>query len=62
MPLVRVLADMQILGFKVDKEKLMQFSKKLDEKLINYQVKYIMAGEEFNINSPKQLGIILLKS
>ncbi len=62
LPLIRVLADMQISGFKIDKEKLKSFSAKLDIKINDLSGKiYDLAGEEFNINSPKQLGIILFE-
>ncbi|NLY43525.1 MAG: DNA polymerase I [Clostridiaceae bacterium] len=60
LPLVEVLADMQIIGFKVDREKLRQFSLMLDERINEVTGKiYALAGEEFNINSTKQLGVIL---
>lgn len=60
MPLVEVLASMEIEGFKVDKEKLKEISVELDKKIeiLNKDI-YLSAGEEFNINSPKQLGAIL---
>lgn len=59
-PLIFVLADMELAGIKTDKNKLSEFGKELSEK-INLLVKeiYVLAGEEFNINSPKQLGEIL---
>ena len=60
MPLVEVLADMQYNGIYVDKEELIQFGLTLKaeiEKLT--QDIYQLAGEEFNINSTKQLGTIL---
>lgn len=60
LPLVEVLADMEIQGFKVDKEQLQDLSYKLLEKIIILEQEiYSMAGEEFNINSPKQMGVIL---
>ena len=60
LPLVEVLANMEIEGFKVDKKQLTQLSNMLDERinLLNIEI-YKIAGEEFNINSPKQLGVIL---
>jgi len=62
LPLVRVLADMQIFGFKVDKKKLTEFSKTLDVKIHELVQKiYNVAGEEFNINSTKQLGTVLFE-
>lgn len=60
LPLVGVLASMQIWGFKVDKAQLEKLSKQLDGKigLLIGEI-YDLAGEEFNINSTKQLGVIL---
>lgn len=59
-PLIHVLADMELEGFKVDKEMLKQLDKEFTEHL-NHLTKEIidLAGETFNINSPKQLGEIL---
>ena len=60
LPLVKVLASMENEGFKVDKDSLVEFSKMLSAKLVVLEkMIYEMAGEEFNINSPKQLGEIL---
>lgn len=60
MPLVKVLADMQYRGFKVDINQLTELGKKFDEKINSLtQSIYEDSGEEFNINSPKQLGGIL---
>jgi len=62
MPLVEVLASMQICGIKVDKAKLVEFQKLLADKINDITSKiYTICGEEFNINSPKQLGIILFE-
>lgn len=62
LPLIEVLADMQINGFTVDGEELQRFSKMLSERIEEEtQLIYDMAGEEFNINSPKQLGVILFE-
>jgi DNA polymerase-1 len=61
-PLIEVLADMEFRGFKVNTEGLEQFSKKLDERIAaSMDAVYTLAGEEFNINSPKQLGVILFE-
>ena len=62
LPLVEVLADMQMEGFKVDRDKLIEFSNLLDNK-VNELVSLIYehAGEEFNINSTKQLGVVLFE-
>ncbi len=62
LPLSRVLADMEIAGFKVDKERLEEFSKILDERITALiSAIYEQAGQEFNINSTKQLGEILFE-
>ena len=62
MPLLYVLAGMQIAGFRVDAGELERFSEMLSEKIkvLTEQI-YAEAGEEFNINSPKQLGVILFE-
>ncbi len=60
LPLAYVLADMEITGVKVDREYLHQMSKTLEARMNNLTNEiYELAGEEFNIASPKQLGEIL---
>jgi DNA polymerase-1 len=60
MPLVRVLADMEMTGVMVDEKILNDLSKEFEESMISLEKEiYAQAGEEFNINSPKQLGEIL---
>ena len=60
LPLCRVLAEMELAGCRVDKGALVSFGEMLSEKAgALEQDIYNMAGEEFNINSPKQLGEIL---
>ena len=62
MPLIYVLADMEKYGIKVDKAALLAYQKLLDENLSGMTEEiYDLAGEEFNINSPKQLGVILFE-
>ncbi len=62
MPLLYVLADMEKYGIKVDKAALLAYQKQLDEKLSGMTDEiYELAGEEFNVNSPKQLGVILFE-
>lgn len=62
LPLIRVLASMEIKGFLVDKERLEEFNASLKESIdVLEQDIYSLAGEEFNINSPKQLGVILFE-
>ncbi len=60
IPLAYVLADMENVGFKVDLDGLSEFSAKLDS-MISQSMAHIyeLAGCEFNINSPKQLGEVL---
>ena len=60
VPLARVLSLMETRGFLVDCEGLKEYSAKLNEQIKEITAEiYSMAGEEFNINSPKQLGQIL---
>lgn len=62
MPLVQVLADMEYEGFKVDIDELNRFGEKLSEEAESTKNKiFELCGEEFNINSPKQLGGILFE-
>ncbi|SEF90173.1 DNA polymerase I [Caloramator fervidus] len=62
LPLVEVLSDMEIAGFKVDKETLHSIGFQLSEEIDRLTSEiYDLAGEEFNINSPKQLGTILFE-
>ncbi|MBE6707085.1 MAG: DNA polymerase I [Ruminococcaceae bacterium] len=62
IPLAKVLADMELAGFRIDVAgierygcELMQMAQELKERV------YSQAGEEFNINSPKQLGEVLFE-
>ena len=62
MPTVEVLSDMQWNGMYVDEEELTKFGEELSSNLQKItQIIYEMAGEEFNINSTKQLGEILFE-
>lgn len=62
LPLVKVLADMQIYGIRIDQQQLADFSKMLDKRIVELTDEiYLLAGEQFNINSPKQLGVILFE-
>ena len=62
MPLVEVLADMQYQGIYVDKEELLEFGAELQKKIKELTLEiYSLVGEEFNINSPKQLGELLFE-
>ena len=60
MPLINVLADMEITGIKVDENELKKMGEEFTVKLELLEKEiYNLAGIEFNINSPKQLGEIL---
>ena len=62
MPLVKVLANMQYEGIYVDKDELIAFGDKLKEEIETLkQDIYNLCGEEFNINSTQQLGVILFE-
>ena len=60
IPLLRVLADMELEGINLDESFLNSFSEELDSEIKTLEANiYKEAGEEFNIASPKQLGDIL---
>jgi DNA polymerase-1 len=60
MPLIRVLADMERTGIKLNREDLKMISADIREEIIGLEKEiYSLAGIEFNISSPKQLGDIL---
>jgi len=60
IPLLRVLADMELEGINLDEEFLKSLSSDLNNDIASLEKKiYEDAGEEFNIGSPKQLGEIL---
>jgi len=62
MPLVSVLAKMEFAGVKLDRNALAEFSTELDGIISNLEKEiYELAGQEFNIGSPKQLGVILFE-
>lgn len=62
LPVLRVLADMEFSGVNIDPEALRTMSVELREESVKVQDEiYRLAGEEFNIASPKQLGIILFE-
>lgn len=62
LPLARVLAKMEIEGFAVDKEGIEDFGKKLGTRIDELtETIYNLVGYEFNINSPKQLGVALFE-
>jgi DNA polymerase-1 len=62
MPLIEVLVDMETAGVKIDLPLMGSLSKELEKELNGLQERiYSLAGEEFNINSPKQLQTILFE-
>lgn len=62
LPLVKGLFDMEYVGINVDTEQLVAMGKDLSQRIeeISEEI-YTEAGEKFNINSPKQLGVILFE-
>lgn len=62
MPLIEVLASMEIYGIKICKEELIEYQQELDKEIekLTEEIHWL-AGEEFNINSTKQLGEILFE-
>ena len=60
IPLAQVLADMELTGFEVDKTGIYDFGKALETDIekITEEI-YEETGYQFNLNSPKQLGVIL---
>jgi DNA polymerase-1 len=60
MPLVKVLAAMEAEGVKIDSGNLNQFSEQLEKEIAEVEKEiFRLAGEEFNIASPKQLGEVI---
>ncbi|MFA1641568.1 DNA polymerase I [Chryseomicrobium imtechense] len=62
LPLASVLGEMESFGIKVDRETLEKMGVELKGRLAEIEQRiHAMAGESFNINSPKQLGVILFE-
>ena len=62
MPLSKVLGDMELAGIYVDQEELNKMGDAINQKIGEVEKEiYEMAGEQFNISSPKQLGEILFE-
>ena len=62
LPLASVLGEMESLGVKVDSSQLSAMGQELSRKLADIEADiYGLAGQQFNINSPKQLGVILFE-
>lgn len=62
LPLARILAEMELTGFKISVDGITEYGKELASaaEVLKERI-YSMAGEEFNINSPKQLGEVLFE-
>lgn len=61
-PLTSVLFDMEKAGFGVDKAELLKLDERFSEDIASLQMDiYALAGHEFNIGSPKQLGVVLFE-
>ena len=62
LPLCRVLAEMEVNGFLVDRQALLDFGQSLSQRIADLEEQvYELAGERFNINSPKQLSTVLFE-
>lgn len=62
MPLIPVLADMEMTGVKLNTSELTVYAEVLRKQIIDIEREIIsIAGEEFNVSSPKQLGVILFE-
>ncbi len=62
MPLVRILADMERAGIRIDRPYLEALGRELGEQARRMEQEiYVLAGETFNVNSPKQLSTILFE-
>ncbi|MCA1063661.1 DNA polymerase I [Rossellomorea aquimaris] len=62
LPLALILAEMEFTGVKVDEERLLSMKEELAHRLEELEKNiHEQAGESFNINSPKQLGVILFE-
>lgn len=62
MPLIYTLYDMEVRGIRVNKEELKEYGNRLEVGINALEKKiYELVGETFNINSPKQLGVILFE-
>ena len=62
MPLTEVIANMEAEGFRVDAAALAAFGRGMDDRVAALEAEICdLAGEKFNINSPKQLGVVLFE-
>jgi len=62
LPLAKVLGDMELEGFLIDKQGLEAMGKELEGRILEIEKEiYTLVGYEFNLNSPKQLGVALFE-
>ncbi len=62
LPLCEVLASMEVLGVRVDEDGIKSFGEELSGQIGELESTiYMLAGHEFNISSPKQLGVVLFE-
>ncbi len=62
LPLAKVLSEIELVGFKVDRAGIKDYAKQLLEMEDSLAGSiYFLAGHDFNINSPKQLGVVLFE-
>ncbi|MCX7954552.1 MAG: DNA polymerase I [Bacteroidales bacterium] len=62
IPLIKVIAEMELTGVSIDVEQLKQINKELSKEMVEIEQEiYRLAGTAFNINSPRQLGSILFE-
>src|SRR5699024_4873739 len=62
LPLATILAEMEFLGVQVDEQTLIEMGKELNERIETIEAEiHTLAGQTFNVNSPKQLGVILFE-
>ncbi len=62
MPLCEILADIQYTGMCIDEKELIKYGQNLKKHIEELRIDiYSLAGEEFNINSTKQLGVVLFE-
>lgn len=63
LPLAFILCDMECAGVRINEQRLIEMGQELKSKLTAIEQKiYALAGTEFNINSPKQLGVVLFET
>jgi len=62
LPLIRVLAQMEDIGVRIDREQLGHLSGRMEEEIARLSAEiYELAGKPFNVNSPQQLGKVLFE-